>query len=57
MLGKEMRKIFEGIPNEKNEEGYYIFTSDTPVNLPKNIYILVIQGLTFKIADKFVVTK
>jgi hypothetical protein len=57
MLGKEVRKIFQGIPTEKNDEGHYVFTSEKPLNLPKNVYILVIQGNTFKIADRFITVK
>jgi len=57
MLGKEVRKIFQGIPTEKNEDGYYIFTTEKPLNLPKNAYILVIQGNTFRIADRFIVAR
>ena len=57
MLGKEVRKIYQGLPLEKDDEGYFIFASKAPLNLPKNVYILVVQGNTFRIADRFVVTK
>ncbi|MDR0926520.1 MAG: hypothetical protein LBO69_01975 [Ignavibacteria bacterium] len=57
MLGKEVRKVFQGIPAEKNAEGHYLFNSQTNINLPKNVYILVIQGTTFKIADRFVIAR
>jgi len=57
MLGKEVRKIYQGKPTEKNEDGHYVFTSEKPLNLPKNVYILVIQGNTFRIADRFITTK
>jgi hypothetical protein len=57
MLGKEVKKVYSGLPEEKDEDGYYIFTSQAPLNLPKNIYILVIQGNTFKVADKFIIAK
>jgi len=57
MLGKEVRKIFQGVPTEKNDDGYYVFTSEKPLNLPKNAYILVIQGNTFRIADRFIIAR
>ena len=57
LLGKELHKIYEGQPKEKDEDGNYKFTSQTPINLPNNVYILVIQGINYKIADKFIVSK
>ena len=57
MLGKEVRKVFQGIPTEKNDDRQYVFTSKNPLNLPKNVYILVIQGDTFRIAEKFIAIK
>ena len=57
LLGKELNKIYDGLPTEKDNEGYYKFTSSTPINLPFNIYILVMQGTSYKIADKFIISK
>jgi hypothetical protein len=57
MLGKEVRVVYQGLAKDKNDDGYYIFTSQNPINLPKNVYILVIQGETFKIADRFIIAK
>jgi hypothetical protein len=57
MLGKEVKKIYQGLPSEKNDDGYYVFDSQTPLNLPKNVYILVVQGNTFKIADRFIIAR
>ncbi|MPN21696.1 hypothetical protein SDC9_169076 [bioreactor metagenome] len=57
LLGKEVKKIYQGLPPNKNNEGYYVFTSQTQLNLPKNVYILVIQGSGFRIADRFIVAK
>ena len=57
LLGKEISKIYDGLPNEKDEDGNYKFTSQSPLNLPNNIYILVIRGTSYKIADKFIISK
>jgi len=57
LLGKEVAKIYQGLPTNKNNDGYFVFTSQTHLNLPKSVYIVVLQGNTFKIAEKFIVTK
>ena len=57
MLGKEVRKIYKGLPHKKNDDGHYVFASEAPLNLPKNVYILVVQGNAFKIADRFILAR
>ncbi len=57
MLGKEVKKIFSGIPVNKNSNGEYYFSSETALELPRGVYILVIQGAEFRIAEKFILTK
>jgi hypothetical protein len=57
LLGKEIAKIYQGQPETKNDEGHFVFTSKTQLNLPKSIYVLILQGNTFKVADKFIITK
>ncbi len=57
MLGKEVKRIYSGVPPKKNEDGHHYFSSETALNVPKSVYILVIQGSNFRIAEKFIVTK
>ena len=57
MLGKEIKKIFTGLPTNKNEDGNYIFSSETALNVPKGVYIIVVQGAQFRIAEKYIFTK
>lgn len=57
MLGKKVAEIFSGVPSNKNGDGEYHFTSDTATNLPKGVYVLVIQSSRFRIAEKFIITK
>lgn len=57
MLGKKVAEVFSGIPSNKNGDGEYHFTSDTATNLPKGVYVLVIQSSRFRIAEKFIITK
>ena len=57
MLGKEVSILFNGVPVNKNSDGDYYFVSDTSLELPRGVYILVIQGIDFRIAEKFILTK
>jgi hypothetical protein len=57
LLGKKVAEIYQGLPTSKNNDGHFVFTSHTQLNLPKSVYIVVLQGNTFKLAEKFIVTK
>lgn len=57
MLGKEVFRVYQGFPLKKDDEGNYKFTSSTPVNLFNNVYILVIESRSYKIADKFIISR
>ncbi len=57
MLGKELKKIFTGLPTIKNDDGDYVFSSETALNVPKGVYIIVVQGSQFRIAEKYIFTK
>ncbi len=57
MLGKKVAEVFSGKPINKNGDGEYYFVSDNTTNLPKGVYVLVIQSNKFRVAEKFVLTK
>lgn len=57
MLGKKVAEVFSGTPTTRNGDGEYHFTSDTATNLPKGVYVLVIQSSQFRIAEKFIITQ
>ncbi|MCL2039597.1 MAG: hypothetical protein FWG85_04110 [Bacteroidetes bacterium] len=57
MLGKEVFKVYQGMPLKKDEDGNYKFVSSSPINLFNNVYILVIEGTSYKIADKFIISR
>jgi hypothetical protein len=57
MLGKEILKVYQGTPDEKNEKGYYTFKSQQQIALSKNVYVVVMQSNTFRIAEKIIVAQ
>jgi hypothetical protein len=56
MFGKAVHKVYKGLPKNENKDGFYSFQSSTPIKLPKSVYIVVVQGNTFKLAEKLVIS-